>query len=159
MSTFLVMLKLSFGASFVGHISDFNIFSRVMDEQEQEQWTTCQSSAKGDIFSLDKETISKLTINDTNDDPRSFLDISVIDKSDLCMEKEDKPYIIELFTAGDISNFDAELMCQHLNGDFLMLPQTEYELMLLRESMLDYQIRANITFDVWPGAAGPCSQR
>ena len=149
------LFNITFGGRLDGHISDFNIFSRVLEEKEQEQWTACDSFEKGDILSWNKKSIINLIINNIDDNPKSFVEITTVDTSNLCLEKTNKPYIIEQFFFGSISNFDADLICEHLNGNLLTLPQTEHEMMLLKESMFDYQKNANITFGIWPGAGGP----
>ena len=148
------MFNVTFGRALDGHLSDFNIFSRFFDDQEHVQWTTCNSFEKGDIFSWDDNTLANLTINNINEDPDNFFaETSSVEEADTCMKKkENKPYIIELFKVGDITNFDAELICLRLNGDFLMLPQTEHELSLLRERYLDYQKETNVTIT---GGCGP----
>lgn len=138
-----LMLNPRLGPLFDGYLSDFNIFSRYFDEKELEQWTTCKSFEKGDLLSWDDETVANFTFTTT--DPKYFMEILTVDEIDLCTEKKNKPYILEVFLTGSISNFDAELICKHLNGELLVLPTTGYELSLLKEQFLHYKRQSNVT--------------
>ena len=146
------MFNVSFGGVFDGHLSDFNIFSRNFEEEELARWTTCTNFEKGDIFSWNEETVKNMTINNVNEDPKFFVELATVDEADMCKAEVNKPYIIELFKVGDISNFEAEKICMSLNSEFLLLPQTEFELQLLRKRYLEYQKQTNVTIT---GGCGP----
>ena len=146
------MFNVSFGGLVDGYITDFNIFSRNFDKEELARWTTCSSYEKGDIFSWNEESVESMTINNVNEDPKFFVELITVEEADICKKKDDKPYLIELFKVGDISNFEAETICKSLNSEFLLLPQTDYELQLLRERYFEYQKQTNVTII---GGCGP----
>ena len=138
------MFKLQFSRNLEGFISDFNIFSRFFDENENIRWTTCQSFAKGDIFAWNREVVEKFSIVESGDDDDLVTDITEVDENEICARKGTSEYKIELFYAGPISNFEADTICQQMNGIFHLLPETSIEIELLKDAMISYNAKANI---------------
>ena len=138
------MFKLHFSRNLEGLISDFNIFSRFFDENENIRWTTCQNFAKGDIFSWNREVVEKFNIAESEEDEDLVTDITEVDENEICTMKDVSEYKIELFYAGPISNFDADTICQQMNGIFHLLPETGREIEQLKDAMISYNAKANI---------------
>ena len=77
------MLNVTFGENMDGQISDINIFSHFLDEDEQVKWTTCNEMKKGNLFSWDQQTIFDIEIS-KSDDPETLAQIDTIEKKKIC---------------------------------------------------------------------------
>ncbi len=45
-----------------GQISDFNIWSRALSEQEAKDWTSCKNTEKGDVLNWDNVTLDVINM-------------------------------------------------------------------------------------------------
>ena len=89
------------------------------------------------------------------DDPKKFAEITTVDEKDFCAERtsKDKTGVIEIFNPKSLSHSEAGLVCQRLNGVFVLLPESAEDLDILTREMRKYQKQANITFDFWGNIA------
>ena len=141
-----------------GFITDFNIFNRLFDENENVFWTICRGFEKGDVFSW-TEDFEKLEIPNSTNIPHGWgivvdeglvTEIAEVDENEICIENSSDK--IELFFSGPISNYDADNICQEMNGDFLLLPETGEELKFLKDAIISYKTKTNLS--PWSGHGG-----
>ena len=129
------MLNLKFSRNLEGFISDFNIYSKFFDESQNIDWTTCQSFKEGDVFSWNQQSVANLTMIPSDNDANLMSNITEVDETELCPKKTKAQYKIEFFFSGPISNFDADLICNQMNGLFHLLPETREEITLLKNAL------------------------
>ena len=132
---------IEFGKRLEGFITDFNMFSRFFNENENVLWTTCQSFKRGDVFSWTTD-FENLRYGDQD---LVTIENTEVDESEICSSKYS--YKIEIFWSGEIDNFDAEKICQEMNGEFHLLPETGEELKLLKDAIISYNMKSNMSID------------
>ena len=91
-----------------GRITDVNIWSRRLSDEEMKYWSSCKSGLTGDVISWET---AQLTVNELN--------ISDILKEEVCPEKTKmKEYIGFNFK---INFYNTDKFCRNIGGDFAVI--------------------------------------
>ena len=150
--------ELQIGVNFRGSFSDLQVYSEPMDETALKDWTMCEYDKEGDVYDWD---VNKF--NMTHDD-RIISSIGKVDTKLFCKSKGSDEKEIHLF--GDnrvdpISNIEANLLCQRLNGKVVMLPTTIERIEMLLSYLRYYQKKTNHSkpIEAWVGGVSKLDEQ
>ena len=139
-----------------GSLSDLQVYSTPMEEEELKKWTLCQHDRSGNVYSWD---INKF--NMTHD--KSILSaIEKVDTNFFCKTKETGQKEIHLFGDGEggentfaFSHIDGVRLCRRLNGKAALLPATVTGIENLNDRVHHFRLKANVTSGtkVWIGGS------
>ena len=107
--------------SMYGSVTDAHMFSRELTDQEMMDFTTCQSSLKGDISAWDSEQWRLISPKESSE--IEFLDL----EKDICHAQKESLFMVPF----KLSYKESLHMCKKLSGTMMTyINQTEYDNLL-----------------------------
>ena len=144
--------------AFRGSFSDLQVYSKPMDEESLEKWTTCKYDQPGDVYQWDIDRF-----NLTHDE--SIISaVEEVDTNHFCKSESSGQTKVHLF--GDsridpISDFEGRVLCQRLNGEIWMFPESLEELEKVDSYLRSYAEKTNYSgnaINAWVGGVSSLTE-
>jgi len=131
-----------------GSISDLQVFSTDLEDEDLIKWTTCEFEKPGDVFQWDVKKI-----NMTSTDEKMIISVNKIDTENFCQAKKGGKSKLHIFGQGkDINQIEGNILCKRLNGKYANFPKNEAGLKAMYNLGQEFLLKSNASgFMAWVG--------
>ena len=131
-----------------GSISDIQLYSNALEDEDLKKWTTCELDKPGDVFNWDVKMINMSSHNE-----KMIISANKVSTENFCVAKKGEQSQFHIFGQGsDITQIEGNIICKRLNAKYARLPTDEDGLKSMAIVGKQFLKKTNVSsFSAWIG--------